>query len=198
MRVDQEPRLPGDEKRRGVAAIVAYLFGEQQIDGVEGVHPGNLAELGLGQRPKSEGFGAAAARRVRIFREQRQVAPVFPSGRQLEIILDRCRFVGDVLTGWRCQFVFELDEPVRQQAEAVLVDVALVVAFAALRLVEGGVAIVFDLEFSVVDDGIAHLELGMGDGARSERTKQENDDQRCLYPTVQRSPRGWWRRPADP
>jgi len=79
MRVDQEPRLPSDKNGVGVASVVAYLFGEQQIDRVEGVHPGDLAKLGLSQRPKVKDLGRCGSPGVNIPRTV-PGRPVFPVG----------------------------------------------------------------------------------------------------------------------
>ena len=58
-RIDQESRLPGGVELCCVGSVVAHRPLEQQVQGVQSPVPGNLAELGLRQRSKGEGFRVA-------------------------------------------------------------------------------------------------------------------------------------------
>ena len=115
---------------RRVGAVVADRLREQQVQRVQRAEPGNLAELGLRQRPEGEGFGVASCDRVFVLGEHREIAPIFAGRRQLEVALDLGRVVGDVLAVRRLEFGSELDKPVGQRAKAVFVGVSLVVALA--------------------------------------------------------------------
>ena len=87
---------------------------------------GDLAELGLCERPEYIGLGVGSVRRVFELSEQGEVAEVFPGRRQLQIIFDLRRVVGYVLAIQCSEFVAKLEKPVRQRAVAVLGSVALI------------------------------------------------------------------------
>ena len=89
---------------------------------------GDLAELGLCERPEYIGLGVGSVRPVFELSEQGEVAEVFPGRRQLQIIFDLRRVVGYVLAIQCSEFVAKLEKPVRQRAVAVLGSVALIVA----------------------------------------------------------------------
>ena len=72
----------------------------------------------LTQRPEGERFGVAAVDRHFVFREHRQIAPILPGRRQLNVVLDLRRVIGDVLAVRRLEFGAELDKPVGQRTKA--------------------------------------------------------------------------------
>src|SRR5689334_6231448 len=79
----------------------------------------------------------------------------------------------------------ELDKPVRQRAKTIFQVISLVVAQSAFPLVEDYVAEGLDLDFPVVDNWIAHFQLGVGGGTCTLPPEEQDDEQRRRSPSAQ-------------
>src|SRR5436305_38372 len=124
-----------------------------------------------------------------VLGEHGKIAKIFACWCQLEVTLDLGRVVSDVLPVGCRQFMPELDKPVRQRAKTIFKVVSLVVAQSAFRLVEGDVAEMLDLDFSIVDNWIAHPQLGVSGGTCPQPAQQQDNEQRDRSPSAQRSHR---------
>src|SRR6185437_374475 len=198
-RIKAQPRLPGEEERRVIGAVRPDLLGEHQIERVHGVDAVDIRQLFLDERTEAERIGAAARRGVLVLGEASEIRPVFSLRRQLPGAFERARGVAQILPWRRRRLRLDAETQERRDAEFELVGVALVVALAAVRLVERRVAVVLELHLAILDGGIAPLELGMRRRraeAQAGRKPARGDPCQCAHEA--RCQRGARLKPIEP
>src|ERR1700756_2337330 len=98
--IDQQPGLPGSKKWRACRGVVANFLRKQQIERMQGAEAGDFAKFGLSEGPERKRLGVGLVCRLRVFREESEIAPIFARRCQLEVILGGRRLIGDVLGRW--------------------------------------------------------------------------------------------------